>query len=225
LSDGLVRLAGVTTQTPPPETPASRLLLTERDALLPILRERAAADFDRPTLLPGWSVRDVLAHCAAALGMAAAGRFHGFSPAENQVDVDERRDWPIERLLDELAGGYTGGAAAIAAAGGQLDGIALGEWVHGGDVRDAWGIADAYASAGIEGALRLTAERSRLRASYPATRVTLGDHEPLDLGVGEPAAALETDAATFVRLVAGRSPDPTRYTLTGVEPELLLMFR
>ena len=211
--------------TPAPETLASRLLLTERDALLPILRERAAADFDRPTLLPGWSVRDVLAHCAAALGMLTSGNFHGFSPAENQADVDERRDRPIERLLDELAGGYTGGAAAIAAAGGQLDGIALGEWVHGGDVRDAWGIEDAYASAGIEGALRLCAQRSRLRASYPAVSVTLGEHVPLALGTGEPVGSLETDAATLVRLVAGRSPDPARYTLTGAEPDQLQMFR
>jgi hypothetical protein len=37
-----------------------RLLLTEAAALLPILRATPAADFDRPTPCPGWSVQDVL---------------------------------------------------------------------------------------------------------------------------------------------------------------------
>lgn len=63
-----------------PQSRGARLLLTERDAILPILRRTPPSDFDRPTILPGWSVRDVLAHCAAALGMAAAGTSHGFSP-------------------------------------------------------------------------------------------------------------------------------------------------
>jgi hypothetical protein len=48
-----------------PERPA-RLLRAEHDALLPILRRAAGPAFDRPTACPGWSVRDVLAHCGAA---------------------------------------------------------------------------------------------------------------------------------------------------------------
>jgi hypothetical protein len=85
-------------------------------------------------LLPGWSVRDVLAHCAPALGTAAAGTSPGFSPEENQRDVDERKPLPIQDVLDELEARYA--AAAIAMAEGRLDGLALGEWLHGGDVRD-----------------------------------------------------------------------------------------
>jgi uncharacterized protein (TIGR03083 family) len=98
----------------------ARLLLAERDALLPDLRAAAPADFDRSTVLPGWSVRDVLAHCAAALTTAAAGTRHSFSPEDNQRDVDEREPWTIEALLEELSGGCAA-AAAMDAAGGRLD--------------------------------------------------------------------------------------------------------
>ena len=53
--------------TPRPPDLAARLLRTEANALLPILRRTPVAAFDRPTICTGWSVRDVLAHCAAAL--------------------------------------------------------------------------------------------------------------------------------------------------------------
>src|SRR3954464_8530673 len=56
-----------------------RLLRAEGSALLPILRTQHPVAFDKPTLLPGWSVRDVLAHCSAALKMASTGQFHDFS--------------------------------------------------------------------------------------------------------------------------------------------------
>lgn len=202
----------------------ARLLLTERDAILPLLTARPEADFDRPTVLPGWSVRDVVAHCAAALTMTAGGTAHGFTAQDNERDLTLRRDWPLPQLLDELAGGYRDAAAVIAAAGGPLDGLALGEWVHGGDIRDALELTDAYASAGIDDALVLFAERSRAaRFAVPFTRVRLGDRE-FDLGTDAPVADLVTDAATFVRLCAGRSPDPTRYRLTGADPDRYVLF-
>ncbi len=142
----------MTDATRDPGLPA-RLLLTERDALLPILRAADPADLDRPTCLPGWSVRDVLAHCAAAFTMTAEHSWHGFSPEENQRDVDERNAWPVGDVLAELESGYATTAAAATAAGGQLDGLVLGEWLHGGDVREALGLPDAYASAGADDAL------------------------------------------------------------------------
>jgi LysR substrate binding domain-containing protein/mycothiol maleylpyruvate isomerase-like protein len=56
-----------------PQRPA-RLLLAEHEALPPILRRAAEPAFDRPSACPGWSVRDVLAHCGAALSRVATGR-------------------------------------------------------------------------------------------------------------------------------------------------------
>jgi hypothetical protein len=44
-----------------PELPG-RLLTIERDALIPLLRDRPDEDFERPVAAcPGWTVRDVLA--------------------------------------------------------------------------------------------------------------------------------------------------------------------
>jgi uncharacterized protein (TIGR03083 family) len=202
----------------------ARLLLTERDALLPVLRAAAPADFDHSTVLPGWSVRDVLAHCAAALTMAAAGAGHSFSPEDNQRDVDERKPWTIEALLEELSGGYAAAAAKMDAAGGRLDLLALGEWIHGGDVRDAWGVPDAYASAGLPDALALAELASRRpRLAVPETIAVL-PQATLRLGTERADARIDTDAETFIRLIAGRSPDPARLRIAGADPIRFVLF-
>jgi uncharacterized protein (TIGR03083 family) len=203
---------------------AARLLRTEHAALLPILRRTPAAAFDRPTVCTGWSVRDVLAHCGAALTRVAEGRLHRFTPEDNEADVAERRSWALRAVLDELERGYEAGAPVLAAAGGALDGVALGEWIHGGDVREPLGEPLPYGSDGVEDALVLLAERSR-RKAVPATLVRLGDRE-LRLGAldGPHSAELATDVATLMRLCAGRHPDPARFALRGADPGRYLLF-
>lgn len=202
------------------------MVLAERDALLPILRTAPASDFDRPTCLPGWSVRGVIAHCAAALNMTATQTWHGFSPEENQIDVDERAAWPLPKLLDELEAGYQSAAPIIAAADGKLDGLALGEWLHGGDVREALDRPDAYASPGADDALVLLVERFGRRASVPRTTVKLADGREIVLGAGEgPATAcMDADLATLFRLSAGRRVDEQHLTLTGADPSAYNVF-
>lgn len=201
----------------------ARLLETERDALLPELRRLSPAAFELPTVCTRWSVRDVLAHCAAALTRAASGTLHRFTPEDNEADVEERRSWPLEKLLAELERGYGDAAPALAAVHGRFDAIALGEWVHGGDVREPLGLPDPYASRGVDDALVLLAERSRCQ-EVPATRVRLPGRE-LHLGAGHATAAeLSTDVETLVRLCAGRLPDPARYELAGARPEHYLVF-
>jgi uncharacterized protein (TIGR03083 family) len=203
---------------------AARLLLTERDALLPILRRAPEAAFDRPTVCTGWSVRDVLAHCGSALLRTAAGTLHRFTPQDNEGDVAERRSWPLGEVLAELERGYDQAAPVLATAGGALDGVTLGEWVHGGDVQEALGAPLPYESEGVEDALVLLVERSR-RRSVPATRLRLGDRE-LRLGTadGAPSAELVTDVATLMRLCAGRHPDPARFMLAGADPGQFVLF-
>jgi hypothetical protein len=119
------------------------------------------------------------------------------SPELNELDVAERRSWSLTRVLAELEQGYAATAPVLTAAGGKLDGVVLGEWVHGGDVREALGEPGAYDSDGVEDALVLLVERSR-RQAVPATLVRLPDRE-LRLGVSEDAtsvAQLATDMAT-----------------------------
>jgi uncharacterized protein (TIGR03083 family) len=200
--------------------------LTERDALLPILRRTPVDAFDRPTVCTGWTVRDVLAHCSCALTRAAEGSLHRFTPELNEIDVAERRPWPLAQVLAELEQGYGSAAAAMTAAAGKLDALALGEWVHGGDVREALGEPGPYESEGSEDALVLLVDRSGDR-NVPPTLVRLPDRE-VRLGAegatGTPPAELDTDVPTLIRLSAGRRPDPTRFRLTGADPAQYLVF-
>jgi uncharacterized protein (TIGR03083 family) len=207
-----------------PQRP-ERLLRTEHDTLLPILHRTPEEAFGNPTACPGWPVRDVLAHCAAALTRVATGRLHAFTPELNEIDVAQRRDWPLPRLLSELERGYTGAGTVIAGAGGRLDAIALGEWMHGGDVRDALGEPLAYESDGFEDACALLADWARrqevplVEADLPGAALRLGVPVP-----GRPPATLVTGRATLMRLFAGRPADPADYQLTGAVPAELVVF-
>ncbi|MPY53158.1 maleylpyruvate isomerase family mycothiol-dependent enzyme [Streptomyces acidicola] len=210
-----------------PELPG-RLLTAERDVLIPLLRGRPEGDFAAGTCCPGWTVRHVLAHCSAALSRVVENRFEEgvFSPESNDRDIAERDGWPVARIVDELERGMTEAGPVIAGAGGALDGIALGEWVHAGDVRDAWGVPGAYGGEQVQPALGLLAWLSRERG-HLALHADLDDvDEPLLLGApsGErsPARYLG-DAATLVRLYSGRPLAGARYELAGtVEAELNL---
>ncbi|GAA2939254.1 maleylpyruvate isomerase family mycothiol-dependent enzyme [Streptomyces violaceus] len=213
-----------------PEQPG-RLLTIERDALIPLLRGRAEEDFARPVAAcPGWTVRDVLAHCSAALTRVAEGRFEAgvFSPEANDRDIAERDDWTNARVVDELERGMTEAGAVIAGADGKLDGLALGEWVHAGDVREALGEPGAYGGAGMPDALALLARLTRERGHAPL-HADLDDlDEPLRLGEsgGErPPGRFIGDGPTLVRLYTGRPVDGApAFELAGVEAKELNIF-
>ncbi|MPY63025.1 maleylpyruvate isomerase family mycothiol-dependent enzyme, partial [Streptomyces spongiae] len=149
-----------------PDLPG-RLLVTERDVLIPLLRARAEEDFALRTACPGWTVRHVVAHCGSALMRVVEGRFEEgvFSPESNDRDIAERADWPVSRVVDELERGMTEAGPAIVKAGGALDAVALGEWIHAGDVRDAFGAPGAYAGDGLPYALTLLVQRAREKSS------------------------------------------------------------
>ena len=138
----------------------------------------------------------MLAHCAAALGMAAAGTSHGFSPEENQRDVDDRKPLPVQDVIDELEANYAAGAAVIAAAEGKLDGLALGEWLHGGDVRDALGIEAAYGKRWPE------------RCAHP---VRGSQPSPPGSDPADPGGAADPDASAGQRTVRCDARDRRRH--------------
>jgi uncharacterized protein (TIGR03083 family) len=212
-----------------PELPG-RLLALERDALIPLLRARPDADFALPTAAcPGWSVRDVLAHCSAALMRVVESRFEKgvFSPESNDRDIAERAGWSNARVVDELERGMTEAGPVIAKAGGVLDMIALGEWVHAGDVRDVLGAPGAYAGAGLPDALTLLVRVTREKRHVPLHADLEDVDEPLRLGAltaGGPPARYIGDAATLVRLYAGRPLDGAAYELAGAAEGELNIF-
>lgn len=212
-----------------PELPG-RLLALERDALIPLLRARPDADFALPAAAcPGWSVRDVLAHCSAALMRVVESRFEKgvFSPESNDRDIAERAGWSNARVVDELERGMTEAGPVIARAGGVLDMIALGEWVHAGDVREVFGAPGAYAGAGLPDALTLLVRITREKEHLPLHADLDDVDEPLRLGAavaGGPPARYIGDAPTLVRLYAGRPVDGSGYELAGAREEELNIF-
>ncbi|KUF19770.1 MULTISPECIES: maleylpyruvate isomerase family mycothiol-dependent enzyme [Streptomyces] len=206
-----------------------RLLRTECVALIPLLRSAGDAAFAAPTCCPGWTVRDVLAHCSAVLDRVIESRFEdgAFTAAGNDRDIADRADWPNSRIVDELEHGMTHAGGPIAASKGLLDGVALGEWVHAGDVRDAWGLPGAYGGDGLGDALPLLAAFSKQRAALPLHADLDGFDEPLILGVNDgsrPPARFIGDASTLVRLYAGRPLTDSAFELAGATPEELSIF-
>ncbi|GHD91386.1 maleylpyruvate isomerase family mycothiol-dependent enzyme [Streptomyces naganishii] len=212
-----------------PELPG-RLLISERDALIPLLRSRPDADFALATAAcPGWTVRDVLAHCSAALTRVVESRFEKgvFSPESNDRDIAERADWSNARVVDELERGMTEAGPAIAKAGGVLDVLALGEWVHAGDVRETFGAQGAYAGDGLPYALALLTRVTREKGHLPLHADLDDMDEPLRLGdiSGERTPARYIgDAATLVRLYAGRPLPASGYELAGAREGELNIF-
>ncbi|MFF8607865.1 maleylpyruvate isomerase family mycothiol-dependent enzyme [Streptomyces sp. NPDC015346] len=208
-----------------------RLLRTERDALMPLLRRTPETSFELRTACPGWTARQVLAHCAAALVRIVEGRLEEgvFLPEANAADVAERESWPLGRILDELERGFSEAGPAIAErTDGTLDAVALGEWVHAGDVREAFGEPGAYCGASLELALPLLSVTSRRRET-PALVGFLPDRPaPVSLGNpvdGRPPARYHGDAATLIRIYSGRPLVRTRYELTGATEQELLIYR
>ncbi|MFJ3228454.1 maleylpyruvate isomerase family mycothiol-dependent enzyme [Streptomyces sp. NPDC086783] len=211
-----------------PELPG-RLLRTERDLLIPLLRARPEADFALRTACPGWTVRHVLAHCGAVLTRVVERRLEKgvFEPEANDRDIAERDGLPVERIVDELERGMTEAGPVIARAGGVLDAVALGEWVHAGDVREAFGEPGAYGGEGLSYALALLARVTRERGHVPLHADLDGLDEPLRLGRPSgtrPPARYIGDAPTLVRLYAGRPLVGTRYELAGTAEAELNVF-
>ena len=170
----------------------------------------------------------MLAHCGAALTRIVENRVEKgvFTPEGNDRDIAERAGWSNAEVVDELERGMTEAGAVIARSGGRLDGVALGEWVHAGDVRDAFGEPGAYGGAGLEHALGILAHVSRQRAALPLRADIDGRDDPLVLGAaggGRSPAHYVGDAPSLIRLYTGRSLTGTRYELVGAkesEPNL-----
>ncbi|MFD9242460.1 maleylpyruvate isomerase family mycothiol-dependent enzyme [Streptomyces sp. NPDC059556] len=211
-----------------------RLLRTERDLLMPLLRRTPEEAYELRTACPGWTARQVLAHCGAALVRIVEDRLEEgvFLPEANACDVAEREDWPLGRILDELERGLTEAGPVIAAReDGRLDAVALGEWVHAGDVREAFGEPGAYCGEALELALPLLTVTSRKRETPRLVGVLEDGTLPrvsLDLGnerEGRPPATFRGDASTLIRIYAGRPLVRTRYELTGATEQELLIYR
>jgi uncharacterized protein (TIGR03083 family) len=122
------------------------VLRTEREALAVDLQPLDERAWVTPSLCPGWTVRDVLAHITALARMTPAKFFQklvasGFSPARLQSrDITLEKGSSVEETLARFRG--------IAASKNRLPGqdrTALGETLlHAEDIRRPLGIPHDY---------------------------------------------------------------------------------
>lgn len=212
-----------------PELPGL-LLRTERDALIPLLRARPEGDFARPTAgCPAWTVRELLAHCSAALMRVVESRFEPgvFSPEANDRDIAERGDWPTARVIDELERGMTEAGRRSPRRRCPRRGRARRVGPRRGRARGVRG-SGRLRGRGTSARLTLLVRVSRERDHVPL-HADLDDlDDPLRLGGvpgDRPPARYIGGAATLVRLCSGRPvAGATKYELVGAEEEELNLF-
>lgn len=88
-----------------------------RVELLELVRKLAPADWKRPSPLPGWTLKDLLAHLAGGTGRnfqqileAVVSRtpvdpaMLGEADARNAQDVEDRKDMSVGELISEIRG-------------------------------------------------------------------------------------------------------------------------
>ncbi len=147
------------------------------ERVLGLCRTLAPEQWSAATDLPGWTVRDVVAHLAdveaqladSGLATGATGR-REMAPDATAAGVESRRDMHPEQLVDELAGAVGRRVTALTAdppadPAGLPPGMAAGLgwdwqtllrnraidlWVHEQDIRRAVGVPGGMDSPGAE---------------------------------------------------------------------------
>jgi uncharacterized protein (TIGR03083 family) len=192
---------------------------TERRALAERLSGLSGADWERPSLCPGWSVLDVAAHVISnpqlrgrhVLAMAARNLGRGYNTMIfREVKRWSRDQTPARIVADfETYAGSTRHVPLTTSVEPLLDVI-----VHSQDILRPLGISYAAAPE----AIAVAADRARLHASYMgwgrAKRFTLvaTDHE-WTRGKGP---VVEGPISELLMLSTGREPD---WSLLRPSPE------
>ena len=209
------------------------------------------ADLECPVpATPGWSIRDVVAHLAGVVECIAAGDFPlGFFSAIGSEQgigvlnewtgrqVDDRRERPVEELLDEWESATTAITPMIRGDVPWPESVVpfaahilvtdLG--VHQQDVFGALGLVKDRDAApiGIGFAVYATGADLRIKASDgPALRFVT-ERKEVVAGEGDPVATVRSPRFELFRALSGRrSPDQVRaYAWDGdAEPFLELFY-
>ncbi|GAA5156209.1 maleylpyruvate isomerase family mycothiol-dependent enzyme [Pseudonocardia eucalypti] len=190
----------------------------ERAALIDDLARVAPERWEEPSLCPGWTVHDVVAHMVDVarttrlgfvVGLAAAGfDFH----RQNQRGVArERGASPAETLerLREVASRTSTPPA-------PLDTRLVEEVVHGEDIRRPLGLTRSYPLEAVARSLRLQARTSAsfggAKELVAGVRLTATD---ADLSIGEGPEVSGT-ALSLLLAVSGRPVAPDELAGPGV---------
>ena len=178
----------------------------ERAALIADLEGVDPARWDEPSLCPGWSVHDVVAHLVntartTRLGFVVAMARAGFDfDRQNARGVARERGSSPQETLERLRRG----ASRTSAPPAPLDTRLVEEVVHGEDIRRPLGLTRSYKEEAVVRALRLQA---RTPASFGGAkelvaraRLTATD---VDVSIGN-GPELAGPALSLLLVISGR---------------------
>lgn len=153
---------------------------------------------------PGWSVKDVVAHLSGVLADYASGRMDGVAtPPWTQRQVDERREWSLDRCVEEWDDNVERASAIFDTPGAPI--LITDVVSHEHDVRGALGRPGARDTEEVRAAARtlLGALDGGLRAARaPALRIE--SDVVRVVGEGEPAGTLRASSFELMRAMTGR---------------------
>lgn len=174
-----------------------------------LARDVPADDLDQiAPATPDWRVRDVIAHMAGVCDDIANGNLAGVATDPwTQAQVEKRRDWDMERVLDH----WTEHAAIVEP---MLDGLGppIGQmlfdaWTHEQDVRGALGRPGGRDAEAAEIALAWFVDSNQATVGVtdgPGTLEVVLPEGTFVLGAGEPVRVLRTDRFELLRSITGR---------------------
>jgi uncharacterized protein (TIGR03083 family) len=156
-----------------------------------------------PTL-PGWDVKDVIAHCAGFITTFRSGDPQAFGPDWGDREVEARRDRSLKDCLIEWAD-LTADADDLFSS--NLAPVAVSDVLaHEQDIRTALGSPGARDDENIAPAVEMAlsfVEQKMKPEGLPAFRVVTEDIDRT-VGEGEPEASLRTTTFELFRAVQGR---------------------
>lgn len=232
---------------------AERLCSDLTRALIDLLRTLGAEDWDKPTDCELWSVRDHVAHqvgwneafssfkeMAHQVGHAArrTKELGNIIDAQNQVQVDERRDLAPEQLIARLDATFEGAVAKRRRLTSFLGPVPvyssyMGGWINVAYLTNAIFPRDIFMhridiAKATTGQVKLGEPERRLiedivRDWYGRTKAKVrlelqGPAGGTFVGGDEPVSTLQADTVEFVRFLFGRA-DRTVIQISGDQAE------
>lgn len=159
---------------------------------------------------PEWTVKDTVAHLSGVCADIVSGNIEGVATEPwTAAQVEARRDWSVDQILDEWAAKGAEVEAMVAFFPGLVGSqFVLDMTTHEHDIRHALGTPGDRNSEGVEVGVRMVVEVGMhvgvSKRGLPPLEVVAGDMRWV-LGTGEPPAADTEEAlAAAIYEEAGR---------------------
>jgi len=201
-----------------------------RDRVSNLVREHASGVDELAPATPEWRVRDIVAHMAGSCDDVAHARLEGVgSDTWTSAQVEPRRDWPVDRLLDDWNEHSTTIEPQIASFPPVIAGQMITDaYTHEQDIRGALRAPGGRDSLAADIAFDWGSDRlgDRMTAQHEGSLVLETNSATKAVGSGEPVTRLCADRFDITRALMGRR---SRAQLESMgwdgpfEPERLLL--